>query len=174
MEMEFNKIISLLTSAEIQQELFLIKIVFFAVAGFFIGMIVFVLMKTHFLEWLFFQSAGEFLTFRAFGAKLINRRWQKIKRRLETGSESDCKLAVIEADNMLDSSLRRMGFYGQSLEEKLDKLSPATLPNLEDIHQVHQLRNSIVHNPDQPLSVEDAKRAIESYEKAFTDLQILT
>jgi len=174
MDINFNDVVSFLTSAEVQQKLFTVRIGFFIVAGLFVGTIIFVLLKSHYLEWLLMQNIGEFFTFRAFGVRLINRKWQKIKSRLKTGLESEYKLAVIGADDMLNASLKRMGYAGQSLEEKMEKLSSATLSNIEEVHQAHQLRNSIVHSPDYRLSFEDAKNALDVYEKAFTDLQILT
>ena len=174
MNIDFNAIVSFLISGEVQQNLFAVRTGFFIVAGFFVGTIIFILLKSHFLEWLLMQNVGEFLTFRAFGVRRMTRNWQKIVRRLETGLESDYKLAVIKADDMLDASLKRMGYAGETLEEKLEKLTSATLPNIEEVYRVHQLRNNIVHEPDYRLTVEDARSALDIYEKAFGSLQILT
>jgi hypothetical protein len=171
---DINAIISFLTSAEIQEKLFPVKVAFLAISGLFLGVIIFVLLTSHYLQWLFFQDFWEFLTRRPFGAKRITRRWKKILRRLETETESEYKLAVIEADNILDSSLKRMGYAGQNLEERLAKLTSATLPNIEQIHQAHQTRNNIVHDPDYRLSLDEAKKTLDTYDQAFRALQILT
>ena len=70
--------------------------------------------------------------------------------------------------------LKRMGFAGQTLEEKLSKLTSATVDNLDDVYAAHKVRNSIVHNPDFRLSQDEARAALGAYQKAFNSLQILT
>jgi len=174
LNIDFNTIISFLTSVEIQEKLFPVKVAFLAVSGIFLAIIIFVLLTTHYLQWLFLQDFWEFLTFRPFGAKRITRRWKKILKRLETETESEYKLAVIEADNMLDTSLKRMGYLGQNLEERLDKLTSATLPNIEEVREAHQVRNNIVHDPDYRLSLDEARKTLDIYDQAFRSLQILT
>jgi hypothetical protein len=83
-------------------------------------------------------------------------------------------MAIIEADDLLDASLKRMGFTGQTLEEKLGKLTSATVGNLDDVYAAHKIRNNIVHNPDYRLGQDEAKVALEAYQRAFNSLQILT
>ena len=69
LNIDFNAIISFLTSTEIQQKLLPVKIAFLVIAGIFLGIIIFVLLTTHYLQWMFMQDMWEFLTFRPFGAK---------------------------------------------------------------------------------------------------------
>ena len=170
----FNNIIYYLTSPEIQAKIFPAKIAFLSISLVLIVGIIILFAKTHWLQWLFFQDMTEFLTRRVWGAKRVTARWKKISKRLEGATESEYKLAVIEADDMLDASLKRMGYAGQTLAERLQRLTSATLPNIEEVYEAHKTRNSIVHNPDFRLSSDDAKKTIEIYEQAFRDLQILT
>ena len=174
MQIDFDAIISFLTSQEIQQNLFGLRLGFFIFSGLLVFSIIILISKTHYLQWRFGQNAFEFLTFRQFGARRINRQWKSIQKRLKSGLESEHKLAVIEADNMLDRSLNKMGYTGKSLEERLNRLAAATLPNIDEIYQTHKLRNAIVRDPDYRLNLEDAQKAIDVYGKAFSDLQILT
>ncbi len=174
LNIDFNAVISFLTSAEIQEKLLPVRIAFLVISGIFLGIIVFILLTSHYLQWLFIQDMWEFITYRPFGAKRITRRWRKILKRLETETESEYKLAVIEADDLLDSSLKRMGYAGQNLEERLDKLTSATLPNIEAVKKAHQTRNDIVHDPDYRLSLEEVKKTLDIYDQAFRSLQILT
>jgi len=174
MTIDINTIISFLTSEEIQQKLFAVRLGFFVLAGVLVGIIVYVLLTSHYLQWLFANNTWEFFTFRHFGTRRITRIWHKILKRLETGLESEYKLAVIEADNMLDNSLKKMGYAGKGLEEKLEKLTSATLPNIEDVHQAHQMRNNIVHDPNYHLALEEARSTLDIYAKAFSSLQILS
>ncbi len=175
MKIDVDSIISFLTSQEVQGDLFGVKVGFLVFSGLLvIGIIILAFFKTHYLQWRFFQDSFEFLTFRQFGARRMNRKWKKILKRLETDLESEYKLAIVEADNMLNTSLKRMGYMGKSLAERLDRLAVATLPNIDEVYQTHKICNIIVRNPDYRLSLDDAKRTINVYKKAFTDLQILT
>ncbi|MBI2042316.1 MAG: hypothetical protein HYT21_00975 [Candidatus Nealsonbacteria bacterium] len=168
-----DRIMYILTSAEIQQELLMVKLGFLVVTIIMGVFTMFAISRTHYMQWLFTQSAVEFLTQRPYGAKRITKVWNKIKQHLENGSEIEYKLAIIEADNMLESTLKRMGYGGVTLEERLTKLTSATLPNIEEIYQAHQARNNIVRDPSFVLGLDDAKKTIGIYERAFRDLQIL-
>lgn len=173
LNIDFNTIISFFTSPEIQAKLFPVKIAFLTISLFFLIFIIFALLRTHYLRWLFFQDFIEFFTYRPYGAKRITKAWNRILKRLETGIESEYKLAVIEADDMLDSSLKRMGYQGATLEEKLQKLTSATLSNIEQIYEAHKIRNNIVHDPDYRLSLDETRKTLDIYAGAFRDLQIL-
>lgn len=170
---DFGDIFSYLISAGLQDMLLPAKIAFMAISTILVGLLIFLMSKTHYWEWLFIQDFVQFVTMRPFGAKRINRQWGKVTERLDKGSEPEYKLAIIEADDLLDSSLKRMGYAGQTLEERLGKLTSATLPNIEQIYETHRLRNNIVHDPDYRLVLEEAKKALDVYSQAFKDLQIL-
>jgi len=174
MTINLDTIISYLLSPEVQQKLLWVRLGFFAVSVLLVLAIVILILKTHYLQWLFVQDFWEFFTFRPFGAKRITRIWNKIQRRLDAGLESEYKMAVIEADDMLDVSLKRMGYMGSNLEERLGKLTSATLENIEEVYTAHKVRNNIVHNPDYRLSLDEARATLDIYEKAFNSLQILT
>ena len=174
MTIDIDTIISFLVSPEIQQRLLWVKFGFLSVSLILLIAIVILILKTHYFQWLFVQDFWEFFTFRPFGAKRITRIWNKITKRLSTGLESESKMAIVEADDLLDASLRRMGFAGQTLEEKLSKLTSATVGNLDDVYAAHKIRNNIVHNPDYRLSQDEAKVTMDAYQKAFNSLQILT
>jgi len=171
--MDFDTIIAFLTSAEIQQKLFPTKLAFLAVSVFFLFMIIFILSRTRYLQWLFVQDLVQFFTVKTYGTKKITKQWQGILKRLDTGLESEYKLALIEADRMLDSSLKKMGYTGTNLEERLSKLTSITLPNIEDVYQAHKSRNNILHDPDYKLELTEAKKIMNVYEEAFRSLQIL-
>ena len=174
MNIDLDTIISYLVSPDIQERVFWVKVGFLSIGGFFLAGIIFCLMRTHYLQWRYMQDFWEFLTFRPFGAKRITKLWNKILKRLDTGMESEYKLALIEADDMLDTSLKRMGYMGNTLEERLGKLTSATIENIDDIYQAHEIRNTIVHNPDYRLSLDEVRSTLDIYQRAFNSLQILT
>ena len=164
-------IISFIISPPPSTILVISKLVFILVSLFLTIGLIFFLMKNDWLNFLILQDSAEFLTFRPFGVKKIVKVWDKITVKLDTGLESEYKLAVIEADDMMNDILKRMGITGETLGEKLKNLTSATLPNIEEIIESHQVRNNIVHNPDYELSLDEAKKLLAVYEKAFQNLQ---
>ncbi len=150
--------------------IFYFKIAFLVLALSAIVFIIFALFKTSWLRMLILYDAAEFLSYRPFGVKKMEKDWRKIIVRLDTGLESEYKLAVIEADNMMNDVLKKMGYAGASLGENLNKLTAATLPNIEEIREAHHVRNNIVHGPDYKLSLDEVKKALGIYEKALRDM----
>ena len=49
-------------------------------------------------------------------------RWEAIKGRLAAGSVAGGKIAIIEADKMLDEALGKLGFTGKSASEKISSI----------------------------------------------------
>ncbi len=148
-----------------------LKVAFIVFSLFLLGVIIFSLLKCSWLKFILLFDIFEFFTWRPFGVRKIVRVWNKITVRLDTGLESEYKLAVIEADSMLDDILKRMGYAGETLKERLNNLTSATLPNIEEIKATHQVRNNIVHDPDYRLSLDDARAALTVFEQALKDLQ---
>jgi len=166
-----QKLITIIFSPQFEGWLLTTKIVFIVLSFVFIISLIIFLIKSTWLKRLILEDTAEFLTWRPAGVRRIERTWLRTKARLDSGLESEYKLAVIEADNMLDDILKRMEFAGETLGEKLGGLSAASLPNIEEIKNAHQIRNNIIHDPDYRLSLEEARRVMDIYEKALRDLE---
>ena len=81
---------------------------------------------------------------------------------------SDWKLAIIEADSMLEGLLDQLGFKGESLGDKLKSATQDTFPQLTIAWEVHTVRNRIAHEGlSFELSQHEAKRVIALYEEIF-------
>ena len=133
----------------------------------------FVLVRSAWLNYAIVFDATEFLTFRPYGLRKMTGKWQKIQQRLESANEAEYKLAIIEADGLLNQILLRMGFKGETLGDRLKTLTTAIIPNLDDVTMVHQTRNNVVHDPDYRLVLNEAKKAIDIYEVAFRNLDLI-
>lgn len=97
-----------------------------------------------------------------------NPRWITVLQYLNSQSEGDWKLAVLEADTMLDDLLDQIGFKGDNLGEKLKNADQESFKNLSIAWEVHTIRNRIAHEgANFPLSVREAKRVIALYEDIF-------
>lgn len=99
-----------------------------------------------------------------------NERWSKTLNYLFSQHSSDWKLAIIEADSMLESLLEQLGFRGASLGDRLKLANQDNFPNLTIAWDVHTIRNRIAHEGLAfELSQHEAKRVIALYERIFHD-----
>jgi len=168
-----NSIISSITNPPFQNIIFIFKIAALAISAIFVGGIIFFLLKTKWLRIRGVQDLVEFATWKPLGAKKIMKQWLKIKERLESGLESEFKLAIIEADSLLDDVLKKLGNSGDTLEDKLKQVNPNILPDVQDAVAAHKIRNNIVHDPDYKLSLFEAQNTLSLYEKVLTELDFL-
>ncbi|MEK7071693.1 MAG: hypothetical protein AAB959_00170 [Patescibacteria group bacterium] len=168
-----SDILNLIISPPFAKLLIYPEIAFLAITLFFVVFITFALINTSWLNWYILRDLQEFFRRRPYGTKKVIKDWNKIKARLDTGLEAEYKLAILEADSTMDEVLKRMGFGGASLGERLDKLTAVSLPNLNEVRLAHQIRSNVVHDPDYKLTLDETKKTIAIFEKALVDLQAL-
>ena len=149
------------------------KFILLALNLFSIIFIVWVLIKMTWFGRLILWDIKEYLTFRHYGLPRIEKEWVKIRERLEIGTESEAKLAIFEAEALLDDILKKEGFLGKTLDERLEKLSFDIISNLTDVREAHKVRFNIIHDPSYRLDIKEAKKLLDIYEKALDDLQAL-
>ncbi len=166
-------ILSYLAPRQLPYILTIPKFVLGSVGVFFFIFIIFALTKTSWIRYLLLYDVQEFFTFRAFGIGKITSDWESISARLETGSEAEYKLAVIEADAMLDKALYRLGFLGDTLPARLEKITAIAIPNIDELKIVHQTRDNIVHDPNFILSLDQARRTLAVFEQTFKTLDLI-
>ncbi|MBI1960801.1 MAG: hypothetical protein HYS43_00800 [Candidatus Liptonbacteria bacterium] len=99
--------------------------------------------------------------------------WNQIERRLAEGGEANLRLAIIEADKILDTILKLSGFKGKTLGERLEQITQAQISNIEDIWKIHKIRNRIVHEPDYHINRDDTEQGIRAYKSALSQLGLL-
>lgn len=110
----------------------------------------------------------------ATASAVQNYTWQGIRERLLSGSESDWKLAVIEADIYLDRVLDDKGFHGDTTSDKLKQVTPDKLPSIQIAWEAHKIRNRIAHDGAAfVLTMPEARRLLSYYEIVFTDLGVI-
>ncbi len=155
------------------REIIFLRTIFVLISSFFIGIIIYTRYKTRWARMGTIRQLSEFLKTTAFEKTQFRREWEKTKRRLEKGWESEGKLAVIEADEMLGEVLKRAAYLGDNTEERLEEVPENTLPNKKELKEAHKLCADIIHDPDYKLSPAKARWAIEVYEEAFESLSAL-
>jgi hypothetical protein len=101
-------------------------------------------------------------------------RLQDVLSHSTSENPNDWKLAIIEADIILDDALKQKGFPGTSLGERLKNVAPQQLNTLQDAWEAHKVRNRIAHDgADFVLTKRIAQETINRYQKVFSELGVL-
>jgi hypothetical protein len=98
--------------------------------------------------------------------------WGAVQEHFYRGGESDLKVAILEADKLLNDALRDAGVMGPQLGDRLKKAGAEQIPNLNELWQAHKLRNQIAHEPNFKLKRDLAERALNIYEVALKNLGV--
>lgn len=102
-----------------------------------------------------------------------NDRFADIQEHIASDRPNDWKLAIIEADIMLDELLKQRGYRGASLGERLKSIRPSQLESIEDAWQAHKVRNQIAHGgADFVLTKRLAEDTIKQYRRVFAEFGI--
>ena len=116
-------------------------------------------------------EAGEHAYAMQQGGATKSDRFVELQDHLESNNPNDWKLAIIEADIILDDLLKRKGYAGISLGDRLKSISPSSLASLDDAWQAHKVRNQIAHaGADFVLTQKIARETIVQYERVFKEM----
>lgn len=97
-------------------------------------------------------------------------RWRRIEEHMGSSEESDWRLAILEADVLLDEMVTNMGYRGDSLGEKLKGIEKSDFTTIDKAWEAHGVRNRIAHEGAAfALTEREAKRVISLYEEVFKE-----
>ena len=148
------------------------QVISMIISGLLLSWIVYFMIKSNF----FGKKVEDYMDVHGIG-NLTKRKslkgWEQIKKRISTSVQQEWKIAVLEADTILNEILKMAGYLGISLDKKLDILTKENLSNLEEIKKAHLLSNQIMRDPSMELKKEDAIIALKSFKRAFIELTLL-
>jgi len=88
------------------------------------------------------------------------------------GSKDTWPLAIINADKLLDTALKKRRFNGKTMGERLVS-AQKKFTNNDSVWFAHKLRNRLVHEQDVSLREKDVKEALIGFRQALKDLGAL-
>jgi hypothetical protein len=104
----------------------------------------------------------------------MQKRWDKIKKKLDGDNVSQYKVAIIEADAIAEEILTGMGYKGANMIEKLQQVGTAHLDDhLEALKGAHEVRNRIVHEENFEVDQRLANAILGVYENFLRYLEYL-
>lgn len=167
----------IINSAALILRFFQEYIFYFYVFGFicsfiFLILIMYYLTKTHYIRNQIYDVVD------AVQAKHILRRrilraWKTIKERLRSEDSAQCKLALIEADRMLNDVFVMAGLEGGNLDERLARMDSSQLSNYQEVVAVHAMAMRAFSDPSFSLTPGEADAAILIYKRAFQELGLV-
>lgn len=108
------------------------------------------------------------------GARKENPRWHYVITLVESPNESDWRVAILEADTMLDEILTEKGYAGETLGEKLELLRSGGLSTIQYAWDAHLVRNQIAHTgSDYSLTQNEARRVVKMFGNVFGELGVI-
>lgn len=147
---------------------------------FFILMILFLLFVIIYsvLNWYEIKNASdkhiESLIPREEGIKRENSRWVHVQELIRSNNPSDWRLAVMEADTMLEEMTKALNIPGDTLGERLKNVEQSDFLTLQKAWEAHKVRNQIAHQGSEfVLDHRKALATIQLFEDVFHEFKYI-
>lgn len=106
--------------------------------------------------------------------RTLNPRWKYIQTLVESPNESDWRVAIMEADSLLEESFRDRGLMGNTMSELLEEAKFNGYPSVQSAWDAHLIRNKIAHEGvDYPITQIEGRRVIKLYQNIFEGLGVI-
>ncbi len=104
----------------------------------------------------------------------LNPKWKIVDEHIHSDDPNKWKLAIIEADIILNDLLDSLNLPGDTIGEKLKAVDTSDFRSIEDAWEAHKIRNAIAHEGSEFLINErEAQRVIGLYEKVFSEFEMI-
>lgn len=102
------------------------------------------------------------------------KRWNLVIEHVNSEEPNNWKMAVLEADIMLDEMLDIQQYHGQSVGDKLKLVEKSDFNTIDMAWEAHKVRNQIAHEGNQfMLSQREARRVVNLYEQVFNEFEYI-
>jgi len=104
----------------------------------------------------------------------MEERWARIISLSESTNSSDWRLAIIEADIILDELLQKLQLPGETMGEKMKAVEKSDFTTIESAWEAHKARNMIAHEGSGFLiNQHEIRRIISLYEAVFKEFHLI-
>jgi len=122
----------------------------------------------------FHSSKSQVPAFGLASESIVNKRWQKVLKYMESSNMSDWKLAILEADILLEEMIDSIGYRGESLGEKLKNIERGDFTTVDKAWEAHKIRNAIAHEgADFLITQREARRVVGLFEEVFKEFKYI-
>ncbi|MFZ2556159.1 MAG: hypothetical protein WAZ27_04475 [Minisyncoccia bacterium] len=97
-------------------------------------------------------------------------RWNRVMEHASSDDEHKWRLAILEADIMLNELLDVQGYKGETMGEKMKQVNRADFNSIDDAWEAHKMRNRVAHEGSEiTLTERDKNRIIGQYARVFNE-----
>lgn len=113
-------------------------------------------------------------TVKAQDAPKTQLRWSRIREEANSDNERAWRLAVLEADIMLNELLDVLGYKGETMADKMRAADSSKFQTLDMAWEAHKFRNRIAHESDSRLlNQREVRRVMALYERVFKEFRFV-
>lgn len=104
----------------------------------------------------------------------IKDRWRKVLEHVESADPANWRMAILEADIILDEMLDRQKYDGETIGEKLKQVEKSDFLTIDNAWEAHKIRNQIAHEGSEfMISQREARRVIGLFESVFKEFYLI-
>lgn len=97
-------------------------------------------------------------------------RWQRVLEHAQSEDEHQWRLAILEADIMLNELLDLQGYKGETMADKMKQVPRTQFNSIDDAWDAHKVRNRVAHEgSEHRLSEREKNHVINKYERIFRE-----
>ena len=108
------------------------------------------------------------------GESKANNKWTDITSHIASHNPSEWRIAILEADILLEDTLEKTGYQGNSVGERLKDAKTSPFNTIQDAWDAHKVRNDVAHGgSDFVLTKKMAQETIVKFERVFREFGVI-
>ncbi|MBI2611094.1 hypothetical protein HYW60_04170 [Candidatus Kaiserbacteria bacterium] len=101
-------------------------------------------------------------------------RWRRVLEQASSSNPESWRLAILEADIMLNELLDVQGYKGETMADKMKQVDRAQFNSIDAAWDAHKVRNRIAHEGTATdLTPREVHRIIALYERVFKEFRYI-
>lgn len=101
-------------------------------------------------------------------------RWNRVLDQANSSNPEGWRLAILEADIMLNELIDVQGYKGETIADKMKQVDRANFNSIDDAWEAHKIRNRVAHEGTaHELSHREVRRVIALYERVFREFGLI-
>lgn len=97
-------------------------------------------------------------------------RWNRVMEHANSADEHQWRLAILEADILLNELLDVLGYKGETMAEKMKMVNRSNFNSIDEAWEAHKVRNRVAHEgSENPLSEREKNHVISQYARVFKE-----
>lgn len=106
--------------------------------------------------------------------KKYSARWSVVEEHARSDRDTDWRLAILEADAMLEEATFEKGFVGDTLGERLKGVSEQQFPAKQIAWDAHLVRNNIAHQGSTyEITSGEMRKTVDKFKRVLETLDVL-